>query len=172
VAALGVLVGLIGVGLGLFAWLASPGRCESATFTSTRFAYCLTTPTGWTGEEVNQDGNQYDRFTQADAAAVVFVAADRIQGNDTLDDLVTQFRKQATDQGFTIEEAVETRVGGQRAVQWDGIGTDDSGTRYAFRSVMFHRNGYFWFVQLNDLEDEFDLHTGALARMLQTWTFT
>src|SRR5687767_16008374 len=76
--AIAVLAGLVAVVAAVGTWIAAPGRCDGSTFTSSRFAYCVTTPAGWQSQEVDQQGQVYDSFLQQGGTGQVFVAANPV----------------------------------------------------------------------------------------------
>jgi hypothetical protein len=166
-----VVVGMVGAIVGTAVWLSAPGRCEEATFTSSRFDYCLVEPRGWSGNEVSDQGQNYDRFQTSGASANVAIAAAPLNSGQTVDDVVSDVRSQAEEQGFGLGPMTERRVDGVRAVQWD-VTAETEGVQVMVREVVFARGGVYWRVQLADLQEQFDLHTGDLSRMLDTWHFT
>jgi hypothetical protein len=166
-----VLLGVVGAVVGTAAWISVPGRCDQATFTSSRFDYCLVEPQGWSGTEVSDQGQNYDRFQTTGASANVAIAAAPLGSGQTVDDVVTDVRTQAQEQGFSLGPMTPRRVDGVRAVQWD-VTADSEGVQVMVREVVFARGGVYWRVQLADLQEQFDLHTGDLTRMLDSWHFT
>lgn len=160
---------LVVVGVGV--WIAAPGRCDSASFTSSRFAYCLTTPTGWQSSEVNEQGQAYDTFQKQNGAAAVVVIGGNLQQGDTLDDIVGQIRTDAEQQGITLGEPVEQMVDGVRGIRFDGELEDSQGNKVAFRQVLIAREGAYWIARLQDTPEAFEQNTGAFHRMLASWHF-
>ena len=171
VGALVVLAGLVAVVAAVGTWIAAPGRCDGTTFTSSRFAYCLTTPAGWQSGESNQGGFVYDTFSQADGSASVMVAADSLPQGGNLDALVTQIRSEMETQGLVLDEMTELSVDGVRGVQWDAQLEDPQGDTVTFRTVVVSQAGTFWYVRLQDSPEQFAGHASEFRAMLQSWRF-
>jgi hypothetical protein len=169
--ALAVLVGLVAVFAAVGTWIAAPGRCDGATFTSSRFAYCLKAPAGWQSQEVDQQGAVYDSFLQLDGTAGVAVSANSIPQSASLEDLVAQIRSGAEADGLILQESTSLTVDGVPAMQFDAQVDDPQGNPVAFRVVLVSRGGTYWQVWLRDTPEGFAGHTSELRAMLQSWRF-
>lgn len=168
VVTLGVLVAAVAA---VATWVSAPGRCDGSSFTSSRFAYCLTTPAGWQPREVTEQGQAYDSFVQPDGSAGVFVSANDVPQGTSLQELVAGFRSGAEEQGFTIEEATPLRVDGTPAMQFDAQVQDEQGNPIAFRIVLMTRGTTYWIVRLQDTPEQFAGHASDLRAMLRSWRF-
>jgi hypothetical protein len=171
IAAIAVLACLVAVVVGVATWLAAPGRCDGTTFTSSRFAYCLTTPVGWQSQEVDQQGQAYDSFLQQNGSAAVLVSANSIPRGTTLQEIVDGFRSGAEQQGLVLEESTSLTIDGVPAVQFDAQLEDQQGNPVAFRIVLMSRDGTYWAVRLQDTPEQFAGHTNDFRAMLQSWRF-
>lgn len=169
--ALAVLAGVVIVVAAVGTWIAAPGRCEDSTFTSSRFAYCMTTPAGWQSEEVNQQGQVYDSFLKQDGTAGVYVSADEVPQGTSLGELVSGFRSGVEEQGFVLGEATPLRVDGVPAMQFDAEVEDEQGNPVTFRIVLVSRDGTYWIVRLQDTPDTFAGHASDFREMLRSWRF-
>jgi hypothetical protein len=168
--ALAVLVGLVAVVAAVGVWIAAPGRCDGSTFTSSRFAYCVTTPAGWQPQEVNQQGQVYDTFLQQDGTAQVYVAANPIPQGTSLQEIVEGVRSGAEEEGLVLGESVPLRVDGVPAMQFDAEVQDEQGNPIAFRIVLVSRGGTMWTVRLVDTPDIAG-DAGEFRAMLRSWRF-
>ncbi len=169
--ALAVLVALVAVVAAAGAWIAAPGRCDGATFTSSRFAYCLKAPAGWQSQEVDQQGAVYDSFLQQDGTAAVLVSATSVPQSVSLEDLVAEIRSGAEGQGLILQEPTSLTVDGVPAMQFDAQLEDQQGNLVAFRMVLVSRGGTYWLVRLQDTPEQITVHTSDFRAMLQSWRF-
>ncbi len=170
-AALAVIVGLVAIVAAVATWIAAPGRCDSATFTSSRFAYCLKAPAGWQSQEVNQQGQVYDSFLQQDGTAAVLVSATSVPQSVSLEDLVAEIRSGAEGQGLVLQEPTSLTVDGVPAMQFDAQLEDQQGNPVAFRIVLVSRGGTYWLVRLQDTPEQITVHASEFQAMLQSWRF-
>ena len=168
--AIAVLVGLAAVVTAVGMWIAAPGRCEGSTFTSSRFAYCVTTPAGWRPQEVDSQGQVYDTFQQQDGTAQVYVAANPIPRGTSLQELVEGVRASAEEQGLVLEESVPLRVDGVPAMRFDAEVQDEQGNPIEFRIVLVSRGDTMWIVRLVNTPDIAD-DAGEFNAMLRSWRF-
>jgi hypothetical protein len=171
VVAFSILVAVIATTVAIAAWLAAPGRCDDADFTSSRYAYCVTTPEGTVSSEVDDETGQYDRFELEGSGALVQVTATRLPQGQGLDDFVQGFTSAAEEQSFSAQPAVPVRVAGESGVQVDFTG-ETGGTPVHFRFVFIERERVVWQVDLRAVEEQFADHTDDLTHILQSWTFT
>jgi hypothetical protein len=168
--AIAVLAGLVAVVAAVGTWIAAPGRCDGSTFTSSRFAYCVTTPAGWQSQEVDQQGQVYDSFLQQGGTGQVFVAANPIPQGTSLEEIVEGVRSGAEEQGFVLGESIPLQVDGVPAMQFDAEVEDEQGNPIAIRVVLVSRDGTFWTVRLHDTPDLAG-NADEFRTMLRSWRF-
>jgi hypothetical protein len=167
---LALLLGLVILVGAVVAWLAAPGRCDSATFTSDRFGYCMTAPTGWTAETARVGDTPVDRFLQPDGAAVVYVQAVALDPGQDLNAFADYVRTSAQQAGYTVGTPAQLQIDGVAAVSWDKS-TNASADDAIVREVVFVRGDTGWRVQFADSASSFDAHTVDFQQMLATWHF-
>ena len=171
VVAFSVLIAVVATTVAVGAWLAAPGRCEDADFTSSRYAYCVATPEGTVPSEVDDESGQYDRFELEGSGALVQVTATRLPQGQGLQEFVEGFVAAAQEQSFAAQPAVPVRVAGAAGVQVDFTG-ETGGTPVHFRFVFVERERVVWQVDLRAVEEQFAEHTDDLNHILDSWTFT
>jgi hypothetical protein len=165
-----VLLALTGVVAGLVAWLAAPGRCDDATFTSDRFGYCVAAPPGWSAEAARVGQTTVDRFLIPDGSAAVFVQAVDLQDGQTLDRFVEFVRALGERGGYSMGAISQTEVGGVPAMTWEVVVSSEAGAT-RMREVVFVREATAWRVQFADTSGGFEAHAPAFQQMLSSWDF-
>ena len=164
------LLALAGVVAGLAAWLAAPGRCDDATFTSDRFGYCVAAPLGWSAEPARVGHTTVDRFLMPDGSAAVFVQAVDLQDGQTLDGFAEYVRALGERGGYSMGGISQTEVGGVPAMTWEVVVSSEAGaTRMS--EVVFVREATAWRVQFADTSGAFEAHSPAFQQMLSSWHF-
>lgn len=173
--AAGLLLLVAAVVIAVGAWIAAPGRCDHATFTSNRFGYCLAAPTGWTGDRATVGQTPVDQLTLKEAPATVFIQAVDIAEDQDLSGFADYVRNLDQEAGYQLSGSSQREVDGVDAVQWDvtTVGSDSATdtTAQKIREVVFVKEGTAWRVQLGDTQSDFDAHLPDLDQMLDTWRF-
>jgi hypothetical protein len=165
-----VLLVLAGVVAGVAAWLAAPGRCDEATFTSDRFGYCVAAPPGWSAEPARVGQASVDSFLIPDGSAAVFVQAVDLQDGQTLDRFAEYVRGLGEQGGYSMGGITQTEVGGVPAMTWEVFVSSTTGAT-RMREVVFVRGATAWRVQFADTSGGYDAHSPAFQQMLSSWHF-
>lgn len=170
VAALVVLA--LGLGFSALAtWLSAPGRCDSATYTSEQFGYCVAAPMGWSAEEAKVGQAQVDQFLQPDGSAAVYVQAVALEeGQGSLGGFVDYVRQLQEQLGFTLTNPSDIEVDGVKAAWWDVVASSPTG-EIRMREVVFVRGDTAWRMQLADSPRGFGQHSDDFQQMLDSFHF-
>jgi hypothetical protein len=165
-----VLLVLVGVVTALAGWLAAPGRCDEATFTSDRFGYCVAAPPGWSAEPARVGQTTVDSFLVPDGSAAVFVQAVDLQDGQTLDRFAEFVRALGEQGGYSMGVTSQMEVAGVPALTWEVVASSPTGAT-RMREVVFVRESTAWRVQFADTAGGFDAHSEAFQQMLASWHF-
>ena len=171
-AAAAVLIALVAGVVAVAVWVSAPGRCDEATFTSTRLGYCLVAPSGWAGGTARVGSTTVDELLLPKGSAAVFIQAVSLQPGAGLEEFATQVRALDQQAGYRIGKSSTSEVDGVTADRWDVTSTAPNGDVTKVREVVFVRSGTGWRVELADTADAFDRDAAALEQMLSSWRFT
>jgi hypothetical protein len=154
----------------LVSWARGGGGCESGSFESRRFGYCVRAPSGWTAVAAENAGSPLDRFFVQDGAATITVTAVPLTQGQDLARFEQFVRGYVEDAGATTDASHPVTVDGVEGVAFDArLDGDDAQIRS--REVLFARDGFAWRVTLADEQVGFDASARRLDELLMSWRF-
>ena len=157
-------------GVALVSWARGGGGCESGSFESRRFGYCVRAPSGWLAVAADGAETPLDRFYVRDGAATITVTAVPLTQGQDLARFEQFVRGYVEDAGATTDASRPVTVDGVEGVVFDARldGADD---QIRSREVLFARDGIAWRVTLADEQVGFDASARQLEELLASWRF-
>ena len=157
--------------MALVSWARGGGGCESGSFESRRFGYCVRAPSGWTAVAAEGAETPLDRFFVPDGAATITVTAVPLTQGQDLARFEQFVRGYVEDAGATADAS---RSGDRRRGRGGRVRRATRRRRRdrsARAEVLFARDGIAWRVTLADEQVGFDANARRLDEMLESWRF-
>jgi hypothetical protein len=157
-------------GVALVSWARGGGGCESGSFESRRFGYCVRAPSGWTAVAADGAEAPLDRFFVRDGAATITVTAVPLTQGQDLARFEQFVRGYVEDAGATTDASRSVTVDGVEGVAFD-VRIEGADEQIHSREVLFARDGIAWRVTLADQQVGFDASARQLDELLASWHF-
>jgi hypothetical protein len=161
---------LIGIVVGVGVWIASPGRCDAATFRSQAFGYCVAEPEGWMGGEATVGDVRVDQFVPQEGEANVYVQEVTVPAGESLGGFAETIRGLDREAGLEVAPTDPIEIDGAPGMQWDLVDPEEPGVRV--REIVVVHEGSGWRIQFAESAETFDQSLPAFADMLTSWRFT
>ena len=164
-------VAVLVAGSALAIWLmVRPEVCDGK-FSSDRFAYCVTVPEGWSSQPATIGSVPVDQFVKSGEEATVVVVAFNLRPGTGLTAYATAARDRDRQAGLVPGPITQTRLGNERALQWDLLASGEDTTSFRALEVVSVHDSIGWTLQLDGTVPSFTRHLDALDSMLGSWTF-
>ncbi len=172
VVGIGLLVLLFGLVAAVGTLLVRMDACDSVTFRSERFGYCLIAPSGWEAAQSTLGNVPADRIQPASREAAVYIQAIRPDAGDDLEEFATKLRELDEDAGATTGEVARTTVAGLPALTWEVTPPAEQADGSRVIEVAFLSGAVAYRVHFETSAATFDRTSPQLQRMLDSWAFT